>query len=124
MDTEVKNYTTGQVEEEIYASVVTVAANTTTPLKAEEGRIRNGYNAVIVGLASNNTLTGCRAYIKINGKQYYTNGIYLPALPANMEEVGLFIPLIENDAWELGFTNITSSNVDIVYRLRIRLFKR
>lgn len=120
---EVRNYITGQVEEEVYASTTTIAGSTTTPTTTENGRVRDGYDAVIVSIAADQT-ANVYAFIKINGKQYYSNGIYTDALPADMQETGLFIALKQGDLWELGFTNLGGGAATISYRLRIRLFKR
>ncbi|MBW2675355.1 MAG: hypothetical protein JRD89_18420 [Deltaproteobacteria bacterium] len=126
MNVEVKNYIDESVVEELYADTDTISAGTTSPAKVEEGKIRDGYDAVIVSAAVTND-SDCYLYIKRNGKQVYDNGLNCAGLAAGQylnNEVLLGVPLKEGDSWELGFTNTSGSDKTINWRLRIRLFRR
>ena len=126
MNTEVKNYITGEVEEELYAETVTVGAGTTSPETVESGKIRDGYNAVAVSIAVSR-VADCKFWLKINGKQHYPNGLGCEGLGAGQylnNEVLLGVPLKEGDSWEIGFTNAGGADATISYRFRVRLFKK
>ena len=126
MSVEVKNYIDELVAEEVYADSNTISAGTTSPEAVESGKIRDGYDAVIVSVACSQE-ADCYLYIKKNGKQVYPNGLNCAGLGAgaNLEhETLLCVPLKEGDSWELGFTNTGTSDATINWRLRIRLFKK
>jgi len=123
MADEVKNYTTGVVEEELYASSSTIPLNTTAPLAVEYGKIRDGYDAVVVGIAATQSVS-CSVFLKVNEKQYYSNGLNTAGLPSNLEETELLVHLEPGDTWELGITNTSGGNITINWRFRIRLFRR
>lgn len=122
---EVKNYITEQVEEEVYADVETTS---TTYGKVVGGKIRDGFNAVIVALAVSYSET-IIAYVKKKDKNVYADGLNCMAL-SNVaqtagigDEVPLYIALNEGDTWELGF-KATAATPKVNWRIRIRLFKK
>jgi hypothetical protein len=119
---EVKNYVTEIVEEELYADSSVIAANSVSPVKVQDGRIPNGYNGVAVGLACTQS-SSCRAFLKIKDKQHYPNGLNTAGLGGLTDETLLLVKIEEGASWELGFTNSSGSEVTIDWRLRIRLFK-
>ena len=123
MSVEVKNYITEQVVEELYANSSTIPANSATPVGVVNGRVPQGYDAVIVGIACTQN-SNCSMNIKIDGKYYYPNPLNTAGLGGLTEETYLFVPLEQNQLWELGFTNLSGSDQTIAWRLRIRLFRR
>jgi len=122
MSVEVKNYITEQVVEELFANSSTIPANSTTPVGVVNGRVPQGYDAVIVGIACTQN-SNCSMNIKIDGKYHYPNPLNTAGLGGLTEETYLFVPLKQNQLWELGFTNLSGSDQTIAWRLRIRLFR-
>lgn len=111
------------IEDEVYAGVNTIPLNTTTPLKVKDGTIAAGFDAVILGLAAEQS-DSIFAWIKRKDKQVFADGLNSGGLNASMDETPLYVKLGEKDAWELGFTNTSGGNITINWRLRIRKVKK
>jgi len=121
---EVKNYVGEGVVEEVYASSNTIPASTTSPLKVQNGRVRDGYDAVAVSVACTQD-ADVTFFLKVKGKQVYDNGLNTAGLAGLQQETFLFHPIYEGQDWEVGFTNVNSSTAKTVsWRFRLRLFKR
>jgi hypothetical protein len=121
---EVKNYIAETVEEEVYADSSVIAAGSTSPVKVAEGKIRDGYEGIVVGVACTQE-SKCSLYLKVAGKQYYPNGLNTAGLGGLTDETLLLVKIPEGASWELGFTNSDTTNDKTVnWRLRIRLFRK
>lgn len=120
---EVKNYIAEEVEEELYSGSNTVAATTTTPMKVAEGKVPSEYEGVAVGIACTQDVNSA-AFLKIADKQYYANGLNTAGLGGLTEETLLLVKIGEKVGWELGFTNLSGSDITINWRIRIRLFRK
>lgn len=130
---EVKNYITEEVEEEVYADVYTILVEKTYE-KVKDGKIRDGYDGVVVSAAVSSGETVV-LFLKKKGKDVYPDGLncaglsHVPQAAGTAglvgvgNEVGLYVPLSEGDAWELGFKS-TTGTPKVNWRLRIRLFRK
>jgi hypothetical protein len=120
---EVKNYVTGEVEEELYADSKVIPANTKDPVKVADGKIEDGYEGIAVSLACTQNANVC-AFLKIAGKQVYPNGLNTAGLGGLSEETLLLVKIEEGKSWELGFNNTGTSDVTVAFRFRIRKFRK
>jgi len=120
---EVKSYVEETVEEELYAGSTTVPATTTTPLKVASGKIRDGFDGVVVSIAITQNAV-CSFFLKIKEKQYYADGLNSAALGGLSDETLLLVKIAEGVAWEIGLTNTSGANIVQNWRFRIRLFKK
>lgn len=121
----VKNYTTEEVEEEVYAGIKTTS---TTYAKVASGKIRDGYDGVVVAIAVSFSET-IDAFLKVKGKHVYPDGLNCAALTDTAQgtgvgnEVGLYKKVAEGEEWEFGF-KATAATPKVNWRIRIRLFKK
>ena len=121
----VRNYVTGEVVEQVYAGTDTITSGTTTAEEVVARTVPKGYEGVIVSMAVTRN-TSINVYIFINGKvpPDYADGWNAGGLAGLDYETPLLIPLEEGDKWSLKFTNPGASDVDVSWRIRIRLFKK
>ena len=119
-----REYVDETVMEEVYADVDTISAGTTTPDDVLTGKVPDGYDGVIMGLAC--TQDGdVSAWIKRAGKHVYPNGLNTQALGGiTNEETPLLVKVMEGQEWALGFTNTAGSDKTVYWRLRVRYIKR
>jgi hypothetical protein len=120
---EVRNYILEQVEEELYSDTDTIPANTRSPLKVCDGKIRDGYDAVAISVACTQN-SDVYLYLKIAGKQVYPNGLNTAGLAGLSEETLLLVKIPEGNSWEIGFANIGASDASVSWRFRLRLFRK
>lgn len=124
MSLQVKNYLSEDIEEELYADTDSIPAATTTPLKVQSGKIRDGYDAIAVSVAVTNSVD-CAFWLKIKDKQHYPDGLNCQGLSAGQhlnKETPLLVDIKSGEAWEIGFTS--GAGVDVSWRFRLRLFKK
>jgi len=120
---EVKNYVTGEVEEELYADSKVIPANTKDPVKVADGKIEDGYEGIAVSLACTRN-ANVYAFLKIAGRQVYPNGLNTAGLGGLDEETLLLVKIEEGKSWELGFNNTGTTDVTVAFRFRIRKFRK
>jgi hypothetical protein len=120
---EVKNYITGEVEEDLYADSKTIPAGSKDPIKVADGKIEDGYEGIAVSIACTQNPNVC-AFLKVKGKQVYPNGLNTAGLGGLSEETLLLVKISEGESWELGFNNTGTSDVTVAFRFRIRKFKK
>jgi len=120
---EAKNYTTGAVEEEVLAGVDTIPAGTTKPKAVADGVAPTGYDSVLVSVACTRS-SSVWLYIAKDGKQIYPNGLATAGLGGLDDETLILKPLKEGEKWEVGFTNTSTSDVEVGWRIRFRHFKK
>jgi len=122
MSCEVKNYLTGEVEEELYAGSSTIPANTTSPLKVDSSSIPAGFEGVAVAVAATQNAASA-FFFKLGNKQYYNNGLNTAGLAGLTDETPLLVKMEEKAEWEIGFTNTSGAPITQAWRFRIRKFK-
>ena len=121
-----KEILSGDVEEEVYADTWT--STNAEYLKAVSGTIPDGYEGIVMGLATS-YLSTIDAYLKKKGKHVYANGLATLALSnvAQANGVGDEVPLLvkigEKEEWELGF-KASAGAQSVNWRLRVRVFKK
>jgi len=121
---EVKNYIEEKVEEEVYAGSDVIAHGSTSPVKVADGKVRDGYEGIVVGVACTQD-SDCSLFLKVAGKQNYPNGLNTAGLGGLTNETLLLVKVPEGQSWELGFTNKnTTTDKTVNWRLRVRLFKK
>lgn len=125
------DYKSPDVEEMLYADK---DATSTTLATVKEGTVPSGYEGMIVSIAvSKETNQRITAYLKIDDKQYYENGLRCAGLSKILDtgvavdsgvdgEVFLGIRIKEKGKWELGF-KASGGTPDVNWRLRVRHFK-
>jgi len=120
----IKEYISEEVMEEVYADVDVISAGETSPVDVLTGKVPDGYDGVIMGLAC--TQDGdVSAWIKRDGKQVYPNGLNTQALGGiTNQETPLLVTFKEGQSWALGFTNGAASDKTVYWRLRVRYIKK
>jgi len=110
------------VEERLYAGSDSIPANSTTPVKVVGTAIPAGYEGVVVSIACTQNADSA-AFLKIEDKQYYDNGLNTAGLGGLAQETPLLVKVKENNTWELGFTNASGSAITMNWRIRVRHYK-